>query len=342
MQAEAKTLGVLTILATIFTLLSYGISPERTLWTDPGDPSSFDLRYGIGGEDHQPQPPFHFVSEDMSGTTPKIGVTDARGMTWNVKWGEEVGPSTFCTRLIWACGYFANTEYFVASGNIEGAHGLKRARGHVSRDGSFVNARFQLRTDSPKYLEEQGWLWTQNPFVGTPELQGLKILMMLVSNWDGKDARDFVSASNGGMAMDSNLDIFLDESTGKSRYLYADDDWGASLGKWGNFFGRSKWDCKGFTEQTSDFVRLSENGSLKWGYDGKHRKDIANDIRPSDVQWLLRYLGKITDEQIRTGLAASGATPAQTECFTQTLRRRIELLQGVAVEGLHTTGLTEK
>lgn len=36
----------------------------------------------------------------------------------------------------------------------------------------------------------EAWSWNANPFVGTHELNGLKILMMLTSNWDAKDARD--------------------------------------------------------------------------------------------------------------------------------------------------------
>src|SRR5262249_25640619 len=124
---------------------------KNVLWVDPGDVASLDFQYGIGGSDLQPQPPFQFVNEDISGTTSKINVTDGSGALWNVKWGKEAKASTFCTRLVWACGYFVEPEYFVASGRVEGAHGLNRARSHISNDGSFVNARFQLRSGSPKY-----------------------------------------------------------------------------------------------------------------------------------------------------------------------------------------------
>jgi hypothetical protein len=156
--------------------------------------------------------------------------------------------------------------------------------------------------------------------------------MLLVSNWDAKDARDVAPAPapKGGVQMDSNLSIFADNSTGTLRYLYSNDDWGASMGKWGGYFGRSKWDCKGYSEQTSDFVKLEDDGTLDFGFHGKHRKDVSADISKADVQWLLQYLGRITDEQIRQGLQASGALPAETECFTRTLRERIEQLKQAA------------
>src|SRR5262249_6333129 len=151
-------------------------------WSEPGDVASLDFRYGVGGSERQPQPPFHFVNEDTSGTSPKINVTDSRGTNWNVKGGREPSASTFCSRLLWACGYFAQTEYFVPQGRIEDVRGLERARSFVSKDGSFVKARFQLRSGTPKYLKGQHWTWAKNPFSGTRQLQGLKILLLLVSN----------------------------------------------------------------------------------------------------------------------------------------------------------------
>jgi len=300
----------------------------RVLWTDPGDPSLLDFELGAGGA-RRPQPPYSFVSEDESGTSPKINVRDDQGESWNIKFGEEGNPSAFCTRLVWACGYFVPTEYFVERGRIEGAHGLLRAKNYVSQDGAFVNARFQLRRDSPKYLAGKGWTWLDNPFAGTSELQGLKILMLLVSNWDTKDARDFVTVPNKGLQMDSNLAIFADDRTGERRYLYSNDDWGASMGRWGSVFSRSKWDCQGFAEQTPHFAKLL-GGTIQWGFQGKHQKDLTTNITISDVQWLLQYLGRITDEQIRRGLAASGATSQQTECYTRALRQRIEELEDIA------------
>jgi hypothetical protein len=300
---------------------------ERVLWIDPGDSSLFDFKYGPGGRDGQPRPPFHFIDEDMSGTSPKVNVMDARGRTWNVKWGPEVSSSTFCTRLVWACGYYAEPEYFVRLGRIEGAHDLKRAKSYVSKDGYFMGARFQLRTGLPKFLDGQSWAWTNNPFLHTRELQGLKILMLLVSNWDTKDARDEAHGR-----MDSNLSIFVDDSTGVRRYLYADSDWGATLGKWGNLLTWDRWNCEGFAEQTPSFVKGVHNGWLQWGFNGKHRKDMTGDISIYDVQWILQYLGRITDAQIRIGLEASGATPEEVECYSKSLRERIEQLQQAAAQ----------
>ena len=227
-----RSVAVLTVFVGLSTVLAYQgrhtnqdtLPPgERLLWVDPGDPSGRDFVYGVGGPQNQPQPPFRFVKEDLSGTRAKVNVVDARGVNWNVKWGHEAHSSTFCTRLLWALGYFVETEYFVARGRIEGVHGLKRAKSRIDDYGEFEEARFQLRSDSPKFLAGQSWTWLDNPFVGTRELQGLKIVMLLVSNWDAKDSRNTIK-QGGQRVMDSNLGVFEDSSTGTQRYLYVNFD----------------------------------------------------------------------------------------------------------------------
>ncbi|MDQ2945584.1 MAG: hypothetical protein M3Y27_06530, partial [Acidobacteriota bacterium] len=280
---------------------------QNVLWQDPGAVESLDLMWGVGGEAGQPRPPFQFVEESLSGTTPKVKVKDAQGTEWVVKFGEEAKPSAFATRLVWACGYTAEVEYLIAHGRIEGAQGLKRGAAWLQKDGAFINGRFQLRSDRPRFITDHNWSWVSNPFVGTPELNGLKILVMLLSNWDTKDARD---VDRTGQA-DSNLAIFEDAGPNAPRYLYFISDWGASLGKWGNISTRSKADCKGYATQTPDFVQGSANGLVRWGFMGKRNDDIVKNIRVTDVQWLMQYLGRITDEQLRRGLAASGDTPEE-------------------------------
>jgi hypothetical protein len=302
---------------------------ENVLWSDPGDVASLDFVNGAGGVDGQPQTPFQFVEEDMAGTNPKIKVRDGKGRSWSVKFGEEAKPSVMATRLAWACGYNVETEYLIAHGRIEGAHGLKRAASDVQGDGSFTYARFQLRADSPKYLSASNWAWSSNPFLGSTQLNGLKIVTMLVSNWDTKDARDRDTSANSATA-DSNLGIFQASGDSAPRYLYLITDWGASFGRWGSAPGlRNKFDCRAYSNQTPQFVTGARNGIVQWGYSGKHNSDITANIRTSDVEWLLQFLGRITDEQLRRGLAASGSSPEQMECFVQSIRARIGQLQAL-------------
>ena len=302
---------------------------KNVLWTDPGDVSTLDFAHGKGGVDGEPQPPFTFLKEDLGGTTPKVTVKDAADATWNVKFGDEASPQVFCNRLVWACGYVVETEYYLANGQITGARKLKRAKSMIGKDGGFSGARFQLRSDSPKFIKAANWSWKDNLFLGTRQLNGLKILMMLVSNWDAKDTRD-IDPTGKSASADTNLGIFQETSDEGIRYLFFVDDWGASMGRWGHSPARSKWDCESYRGQTSDFVRGVHNDVVEWGYTGKHDHDITQGIRVGDVAWLLQYLGQITDDQLRAGLASAGATPEQVECFGSAIRDRIGQLRRIA------------
>jgi len=307
-------------------LVSASDSPGRAvLWEAPAKIGMSDWIWGPGGEERAPKPPFQFVSEDFNGTNPKIRVQDAKGDQWIVKFGGENHADVFAPRLIRACGYIAQPSYFVASGVVAGLTELKRAKPFISREGGFVYARFKLRHHKSLVSDEDhAWSWVDNPFLGTRELSGLKILMMITSNWDAKDGRD---------GPQSNMKI-LSERTSPGRSLYVFDDWGSSMGKWGGFFARDKWDSAGYRQQSKDFVKgVNAEGAIEWGYGGKHDEDIKNGITVEDVRWLLQYLSAITDEELRAGLRASGGSEREIEGFTRSIRARVRQLQNISQAG---------
>jgi hypothetical protein len=321
------TLGILLSIAAAAQELpsAFWESPqvrdgEYVLWRDPGNVETLDFRYGIGGEAMAPKPPFTFVEEDPSGSTPKVHVRDSNDRHWVIKFGQEASPDTFCTRLAWAVGFYAEPNYVVPKGVIEGVGNLQRAHKDIDSKGNFENGRFQLRTKDPKFLKTVNWSWTDNPFIGTPELGGLKVLMMLLSDWDNKDARD---AEKRG----TNTAIYQHD---KLLYYFI-DDWGGAMGNWGKYFTRSKWNADSFMKQSSDFVAWKD-GELRWGYVGQHSDLLREGVKPSDVRWLMQYLGRVTDDQLRTGLLSSGASEKETETYVQALRIRIGALQKVTTE----------
>jgi hypothetical protein len=220
--------------------------------------------------------------------------------------------------VAWAAGYFAEPNYYVAGGPISGIHDLGRARRFIDPDGRFVGARFQLRSAHPEFLKNVSWAWDRNPFVGTPQLEGLKILTMLLSDWDNKDLHD-------APKLGSNIHIFRDGD----RYLFFVDDWGRTMGRWGGLLHRSAWNAADYFRQTPKFVNVRENGEIRFGYKGQHT-EAMKDVTSTDVRWLLQYLGRVTDTQIREGLLASGATRREADLFTGALRTRIRQLNTVA------------
>ena len=300
-------------------------APHHSIWRSPGAVESLDFRSGPGGRDGAPAPPFEFVEEHDTGSNPCLSVRDARGRTWRVKWGEEVRSETFSTRLAWAAGYHVERTYFVPEGRIEGLRELGRARSCVGEDCTFTDARFELdEAGVRKLFDEHGWSWDDNPFVGTKELNGLKITLMLTSNWDNKDVRDVARGSNTAV-----FEKRMPNGEIEAHYLII--DWGASMGRWGPPFFRSKWDAEGYEEQTPQFVTgVGEDGVVGWGYVGQRTDAATEGIMVADVRWLYRYVGQIKDEQLRDGLAASGATAEEVERFTRSIRARIEQLGRVA------------
>ena len=305
---------------------------RHVLWRHPGDVARLNLRDGPGGPGGAPAPPFQFIEEHLTGSQPCVSVRDTDGRRWRVKWGDEVRSENFAVRLVWACGYFAETTYFVPTGRIQGASRLQRAGHCIDADCHFVDARFEL--DDPhvrKLFEEHSWAWNDNPFVGTRELQGLKVLVMLLSDWDIKDRRDVARGSNTAI-----FEHRLSRWRREARYLIT--DWGGSMGRWGsNIVTRGRWDAAGFEAQTSAFVVAVDGGTVRFGYAGQRTTDVAVGISVDDVRWLCMYLEKIQDEQLRAALEASGATGEEVQRFSKALRRRISQLGHVGA-GVRTGG----
>jgi hypothetical protein len=267
-----------------------------------------------------PAPPFRFIAEDLQGRSPKIDVRDARGRLWSVKFGPEARAETFACRLVWAAGYYSDATYYFPEGRITRAPRLKRAQAHVDKTGSFRDARFEHRDESCRF-DDAGWAWQRNPFVGTRELNGLKILVMLLSNWDHKDAS----------GEDSNNGILECGRGDQRRRVYYVSDWGASLGRWGRKFIHNKWDCEAFASQTPTFLNVVSDQRLDFGFSsGRQSDEFKRGITLADVRWVVTLLRRIPHAQIRSALRASGATPHETEHFASALRSRVMALHQAA------------
>jgi hypothetical protein len=266
-----------------------------------------------------------FIEEDSTGTSPKVLIRDRAGVLWRVKGGLENKAESFATRLVAALGYYAEPTAFISRGRIKGTTSLNRAKGFIQADGRFSDAAFERRDAGVKFLSGQDWTWEQNPFLGMKELRGLKVLMMMLSNWDNKDARNWWRGSNTGI---------LERRAGsRVEWIYFVNDWGQTLGAWGSEIKPKGWDCAAYGNQTATFIREREGPLVRFGFVGLHTDDFSNDITVDDVRWLMRYLGRISDSQLRSGLKASGASTQEADCFTRAIRDRITQLKAVSSPG---------
>ncbi len=280
--------------------------------------ASLDLRYGAGGQAHAPDPAgtFTFVREDAGGTSPKFDVTDGQGVEWKVKLGQESQPETAATRFLWAAGYFADEDYYVATLTVKGLPELRRGREFVSPGGVVRGARLERKDAAVEKLGH--WDWFDNPFVGRRELNGLRVMMSLLNNWDLKQTNNTVYVVNG------------------ERH-YAVSDVGATFGNTGNALTRSKGVPRDY--EPSKFIAKAAPTSVDFVLHSRpfflcafsmsnyrertHMEQITRHIPRADARWLGQRLSRLTDDQIRDGFRAAGYGPADVETLTGTIRRRI-------------------
>jgi hypothetical protein len=286
------------------------------LWVDPGDIARRDLYWGNGSTERAPQAPFTFVAEKLEGTNPKVRVKDARGRTWKVKFtgsrGDEVHADIAAGRLAWALGYFTEENYFVAEGRIERLGRLSRAAAVIQPDGRFQNARFEKR---PAGLVETDGRWSlaDNPFRGTKELSGLKLLAALLHHWDIKYENFGVMASGRG-------------STAEQRFVLI--DLGSTFGRMarGLLGDRTKWNLEHYRGQ--DFLAGARSDVLKLNLRSCHPFD--QEIPIEHARWFAGLISQLQASQVRRAFEASGANPGEVAGFTAAFRAKVaELVAAV-------------
>jgi hypothetical protein len=286
------------------------MDPAAVLWKDPGPLASRDLFWGPGSAERAPHGPFTFVEEDSGGTQPKIIVTDSRGVTWEVKFGDEAKAEVATNRFVWAFGYPVEEMYFVGTGVVQGAKAGGRAAGHIAPEGSFANARFRRRNPEVVRTDDE-WTLRKNPFVGQKELSGLMILMTAVANWDIGGTRN-------------TRVLRVTKPDGSVERQYAVTDLGASFGRMGGLLSKhSKWNLDDY--KSEKLVEKVTGGELHLDYDGM--EPGVDHIPLEHARWFASLLGQLTPEQVRRAFEAAGASPQEIEGFSTLFVGKIAELQ---------------
>lgn len=190
----------------------HGPNLRTVIWRDPGRMASLNLIYGAGGKAHAPDPKgvFTFLTEDTDATSPKFEIADRHGVQWKVKRGQEPQSETAAARLLWAAGYFVDEDYYLPELTVIGMPTLQRGSEFVSAGGLVRGARLERKLRDVKKLGT--WDWFDNPFTDTRELNGLRIMMALLNNWDLKESvqgwkrspRRFLAPMRNGWGIDSH------------------------------------------------------------------------------------------------------------------------------------------
>ena len=266
------------------------------MWRQPSDIQSRNLLVGPGGDAMKPDVSHvTFIDQKEGGYSTKYRVRDASGNEWVAKVGKEAQPETSANRLLWAIGYETEINYLIPHLVIDGK-------------GSFDNVRLEAR---PKSVNRTGiWKWEDNPFKGTPEFQGLKIMMLLINNWDMKDENNQILATRN-------------EATGEDELRYIISDLGGSFGKTGGVISRSRNKPSDYVK--ADFIEKVNGETIAFHYSGKNKK-LFDNISIADSRWLSALLGRLSDEQIKDAFRAANYSSADVDELSSAFRERINTL----------------
>ena len=293
------------------------------LWRQPEDISTRDLYWGPGGKDDAPRGPLTFVKEDLKGSNPKFEVTDQNGVKWKVKMGVEARSETAADRIVWAAGYFAAEDHFVADIDVGGMpERLHRGQNMVGPNGDVRNVRLKRETKGEKKLGE--WKWRNSEFTGSREWNGLRVMMALINNWDLKDVNNAIYQQKDGNR------IFLVSDLGAS--------FGTAGRTWPTWKAKDDFDSysrsKFILRVNGDTVDFATPARPNWKiavnprsyFSRVHMQWIGRGVPIADVRWIGGILAGLSHQQICDAFRASGYSPEEVQAFAGVVERRIAQL----------------
>jgi len=274
------------------------------LWTQPEKPR--DLFWGVGGERLAPKATgkYTVIEIKRSGFSQGYTVSEKGAGRWSVKFPPEASTEVVASRIHWGIGYHQPPIYYLTEWTADKA---------VTPNPQ-LPARFREAKPDFHGLDAKGpWSYYHNPFVGTPQLQGLLVLQAMLGNSDLKD--------------DNNARYDLAEPLEGARKWYVARDLGHTFGRTG-VLQAPRGDIDVF-EQTP-FITGVVNGRVKLDWRGRHDA-LFTDIKPADVRWICARLQTLTDAQWRDAFRAGGFDQETTTRFITRLKQKIA--QGLALEG---------
>ncbi len=273
------------------------------LWEDVNTPE-LDLYNGPGGAAMRPDlSKVTYIKEEKQGHNKKFRIKDAKGQIWVAKPGREAQPETAAVRLLYGLGYKTEINYLVPTITIPG-------------QGTYENVRLEARPENIKRLDE--WKWKDNPFLETNELQGLKIMMVFLTNWDLLDLQNKVLRVDNGGAVEHHFVI---------------SDLGATFGKLGNnnlpfFFRLGRKTNDPGTWYEAGFVKGVEGGMIDFQFKGKGRS-LMDDITVSNGRWLAQRLAMLSDKQLTDAFRAANYSTEDVKIMKDGFKARLDELDKV-------------
>jgi hypothetical protein len=295
---------------------------EPVLWREPGDIASRSLLYGSGGKRDQPHGTMVFAEEDHAGSNPKFYLRDQESTKWTAKIGIEAKPETAASHLLWAVGYFTDEDYFVPGLTVERmpAH-LQRGENLVGPNGMIDNVRLERHVKDLKKIGH--WKWKDNPFTGTRQFNGLRVMMALMNSWDLKDENNTIYQGSGNAPGKIYVVSDLGASFGTTGY-----SWTQAMGKGNlNSYRHSRF-IKKVHPEFVDFNVPTRPALLYFFHvpgliQRLRMRWIGKHISREDAKWMGGMLSRLSSEQIQEAFRSAGYSPQEVEGFTKVVEERI-------------------
>jgi hypothetical protein len=300
----------ITAVAIGGVLLPAAAGAQARIWEDRGPVEQLDLYWGNASPERVPVGPFTFVREDSAATNPKAIVRDARGVTWGVKWDDEVRSEVTATRLAWAMGLEVEETYYVETGRIVFAGSRPSA---FQRIGSFVDAagrfkspaRFERR--DPDVVSKGRWAFASNPLAREDGYAVLVLMNVVMANWDAKD--------------DNNKIVSVTDAAG-TKDLYLIGDYGACFGKMGGEFSHSKYRLKDFAKNPPVVTGVSGR-TVHLGYKGKNA-EFHESVPLEGARLFASRASQLSLKQVDDAFRAANGDAADREGFVKMVYDRFQ------------------
>jgi hypothetical protein len=188
----------------------------------------------------------------------------------------------------------------------------------------------RLKREDKSESKAGPWKWKRDPFNGTRELNGLRVLMAVINNWDLKDV-------NNSIRIEKASDTAQDREQ-----IYLVSDLGASFGTVNLVWPHEK--AKGNLDAYSHsrFITRTTTTDVDFAVPGRPSiRDLVNPreyfarlrmrwiglhLPRSDVMWMGQMLARLSPNQIRDAFRAAGYSEPEVEGFAQVLENRIAVL----------------
>jgi len=290
-------------------------APKARMWQDRGALTPKQVYWGPGSEHESPMsrlphPPFsQFKKDDTPGAlNPKGKVVDRNGVSWTIKFGEEVHSDVVAPRIAWALGYSAIESYYIGAVRIDGITkdtDFGRAKGWISKDGNARGGVRFKRKDDRELEDDQGrdvnWELRTNPGVPPEHISGLRLLNVLVNNWDIHPKNCKVLRKDG--------------PDGPENWFYV-SDLGATFGAsfWGKFHRRAFEDDQTFVKSVDrEHMHFHFSSALN----SRSQQDVHRRVPLAHVRWFVDQFDRIPDEGLRAAFDAAFATDALNAAYSE-------------------------